>query len=358
MMSPLQMLALALATLFVALVGTRLQRGDVGLASGLTGGMLLLLSVIFRPSAFADYWPHVWIVDGLHGVEVSQLIGPEMVSRSLLAVLGRVSRNSEAAVDAMATLLLTCSLLGFGLLARKWAATPSNLAVVVGLFGPLLAFVLLRASFAYLLVAFVILRGPRFDALAAGAMLLALGFHLSVLLVLPALALYAILRATVADNFRRFLFTWGAVAVLSLIAPFALAPLLGYGTEALSANPEISRAAEVSNYLNPEFLSRSLGHDLYLLGVVALGLLLAWTDRHSGDLRRRTLFLAFFAVFAFLQVSPVAAFRFSPYFLLPLLLEADFPKALAARFGDTPVAVALGLGSGVVFLVAFLGCLA
>jgi len=358
MMAPLQMLAVALAALVLAFLGGRLQRGDVGMASGLMGGMLLFLAVIFRPSAFADYWPHVWMVDGLHGVGLGELLGPEMVSRSLLALFGRLFMRSETAVDAMATLLLFGSLLGLGLLARRWAPTPANLAVVVALFGPLLAFVLFRASFAYLLVAFVILRGPRFDGVSAGAMLLALGFHMSALLVLPALALHAILRVTVADSFPRFLWTCGAVAVLSLLAPIALASYLGYGTELLAANPEISRAAEVSNYLNPEFLARSMGHDLYLLGVVALGLLLAWTDRHSGDLRRRTLFLAFFAVFAFLQVSPVAAFRFSPYFLIPLLLETDFPTALATRFGAPAIAVGLGLGSGVVFLVAFLGCLA
>jgi hypothetical protein len=255
-------------------------------------------------------------------------------------------------------MLLLGAVLGLGLLARKWAPSPANLAIVVALFGPLLAFVLIRGSFAYLLVAFVILRGPRFDVVTAGAILLALAFHMSVLLVIPALTLYAILRLTLADSVRRLLWAGGALTALSLLAPFVLAPFLGFGTELLAANADLSRAAEVANYLNPEFTGRSRGHDLYLLGVVALGALLAWTDRHSSDLRRRTLFLSFFLVFALLQVSPVAAFRFSPYFLFPLLLETDFPTELATRFGPTPVALGLGIGSGVIFLVAFLGCLA
>src|SRR5512137_1368068 len=163
MMAPLQMLAVALAALVLAFLGGRLQRGDVGMASGLMGGMLLFLAVIFRPSAFADYWPHVWMVDNVYGVDLGQLVGPEMVIRSLFAVLGRLFRRSETVVDLAATLLLASSVLGLNFLARRWAPTPANLAIVVALFGPLLVFVLIRASFAYLLVAFVILRGPRPD---------------------------------------------------------------------------------------------------------------------------------------------------------------------------------------------------
>jgi hypothetical protein len=357
-MDPLQQTALGLATLLVAYLGGRLGRGSLDLATWLTGGMLVLLSVFFRPSAFADYWPHVWLVEDLSGVGFDQLFGPEMSSRSFMALVGRVFRRSETGVDVMATILLLGSVLGIRQLARKWAPTPANLAVVMALFGPLLVFVLLRASFAYLLVAFVILRGPRFDVVSAAALLLALSFHMSVLLVIPALAIYAVLRLTVADSVRKFLWTGAAVAALSLLAPFVLTPFLGFGTEVLAANADLSRAGEVANYLNPDFIGRSTGHDLYLLGVVAVGLLLAWTDRHSSDLRRRTLFLSFFLVFALLQVSPVAAFRFSPYFLFPLLLETDFPTELATRFGPTPVALGLGIGSAVIFLVAFLGCLA
>jgi hypothetical protein len=357
-MHPIQMIALGMAALLVAFLGRCIRPSDLRLATWLTAGMLMFLSAFFRPSDFADYWPHVWLVDDLYDVSYGQLLGPEMVSRSLLALLGREFRRSETAVDVMATLLLAVSLLSINLFARKWAPTPANLAIVVALFGPLLVFVLLRASFAYLLVAFVILRGPRLDIVSGGAMLLALGFHMSVLLVVPALALYAVLRATVADNYRRFLWTGGAVATISLLAPFVLAPYLIYGTEALASNSDVSRAVEVSNYLNPDFIGRSMGHDLYLLGVVALGILLAWTDRGSRNLRRRTLFLAFFLVFAMLQVSPVAAFRFSPFFLLPLILETDFPTALATRFGEDRVALVLSLGSGVIFLIAFLGCLA
>jgi hypothetical protein len=353
-----QIVPASLAALLLAFLGGRVHRGGVTLARWLVSGMLLFLAVTFRPSAFADYWPHVWMVDDLFDVNLGQLVGPEMVIRSLLAVFGRLSRRSETAVDVAATLLLAFSLLGLNLLARKWAPTPANLAIVVALFGPLLVFVLIRASLAYLLVAFVILRGPRLDWVSAGAMLLALGFHMSVLLVLPALTLYAILRATVSDNFRRFLWTWGAVALLGLVVPFVLDQYLGHGREILASNPELPRAAEVTFYIDPEFYARSMGHDLYLLGVVAAGVLLAWTDRNSRDLQRRTLFLAFFTIFAFLEVSPVAAFRFSLYFLIPLLLETNFPTALATRFGEIPVAMALGLGSGVTFLVAFLGCLA
>jgi len=113
---------------------------------------------------------------------------------------------------------------------------------------------------------------------------------------------------------------------------------------------------ELGTYLGSEF-SRGLGHDLYFAGVLAIGGLVFWLDRESRDLSRRILFVSFFFVFALLQVSPVVASRFSPFFLLPLLLGLDLgPLRALPRLG-APVHLLLPLAVGALFVADFLGVL-
>ena len=62
-------------------------------------------------------------------------------------------------------------------------------------------------------------------------------------------------------------------------------------------------------------------------------------------------------MFALLQVSPVVASRFSPFFLLPLLLELDLGPLLALPRLGPPARVLLPLAVGVLFVADFLGAL-
>jgi hypothetical protein len=103
--------------------------------------------------------------------------------------------------------------------------------------------------------------------------------------------------------------------------------------------------------------TRSLGHDLYFLGVAGVGAMIFWLDRASVDLSRRLLFVAFFFVFAVLQVSPVVASRFSPFFLIPLLLQTDVRPALVEPRAGALLRVMLPIAVGALFIADFLGVL-
>lgn len=353
-----QIVSLSIATVLLSIMGGMFNRRNIMPAFFLLVTAFMLIAVTFPPSAFVDYSAYVDLADHFRDMGFADLPMAEFFSRALIKLFTGVMGDTESGVNVMAGLVFTGTLVGLGLLCFRYAKAPVNIALVVSLYGTLLAFVTLRASFACLLISILILRGPKYDWKSAAIFVVAAGFHISSLLVIPALALYEVFRRIVAGDGRRCVLTYGIVVTLALFWRFMGKTFLDNITYLFTIFLGATSFDRLDYYLNPENVRQGLAHDLFFAGIIAFGFFLFWIDRGSLLMRKRLLFVAFFSIFALLEVNPVMAFRFSPFFMVPLLIEIDFKKQVLTS-GNLPFVI---LGSctatGILFLFSFLISLA
>jgi hypothetical protein len=358
MMSAPQILAIALAALVVGSLAFHVERTDLDRGLAAAGAVFLILGVLFGPSAFADYEVYVEYSESLRHVEFADLIAPELVSRALIKLLAVTSGNPETGTAALAWITFVCTFTGIALLSRRYAPGPVNVAVLLALFGPLLLFNTMRASPAYLLVAFVILRGPRWEWTSAGALLLALGFHVSVVLPIVALALYALLRWSLGDRPRRNAWVFGLLVSLAIAGQLLLRSGLGEVLQLFAEGSDFARLPQLAGYLDEALFSHSVLHDIWYLAVASVGVVIFYADHGHPGFRRRQLFVAFFVMFTVLQASPLAAHRFSPFFLIPLILGTDHRELVPPLARSQAFRIGLPVAVGALLVGTFLGNLA
>jgi hypothetical protein len=355
MMPALQILAIALAATVIGSLASHADRADLDGDLGAACAAFLVLAVLFGPSAFADYVVYVGYSENLQNTDFADLLAPEFASRALLKILASASGSPETGAVLMAWLIFASTFTGIALLGRRYAPGPANVAVLLALFGPLLVFNTLRASPAYLLVAFVVLRGPRWDWISLGLLLLALGFHVSVLLPMAALALLALLRFALGDHPRRNAWVFGVLVALAIAGQLALRWKLGEVLRLFSGGSELARLPALTVYLDETLFSRGVLHDLWYLAIAALGVVLFRADRGLPGFGRRQLFVAFFVPLTVLQASPVVAHRFSLFFLIPLILGTDHRKLLPSLTASPAFRFVFPVAAGALFVATFLG---
>jgi len=358
MMPAFQIVAIALAAMVVGSLASRADRTDLDSDLAAACAAFLILAVLFGPSAFADYDVYVGYSENLQNADFADLLAPEFASRALLKLLASASGKPETGAVLMAWVIFASTFTGIALLSRRYAPGPASVAVLLALFGPLLVFNTLRASPAYLLVAFVVLRGPRWDWISAGLLLLALGFHVSVLLPIAALALYALLRWTLGDRPRTNAWGFGVLLALAIAGQLALRWKLGEVLQLFSGGFDLARLPALTVYLDEALFSRSVFHDVWYLAIAAVGVLLFHADHGLPGFERRQLFLAFFVIFTVLHASPVAAHRFSAFFLIPLILGTDHRKLVLPLTSSRAFRLGFPVAVGALFVATFLGNLA
>jgi len=354
----LQSLAILLAVVQIGWLASHDDRSDLARTLAAAYAGFLILGALFGPSGFADHLAYVGFAEAARNMNYADLVAPEGIGRALLKLLVSLSGSPEHGVDLLTYLVFGSTLTGIALLSRSYAPAPANVAVLLALAGPLLAFNTLRASPAYLLVAFVILRGPRWDGLTAGLLLLALGFHVTVVLPTGALVLYALFRWALGDRPRRNAWVLGVLLALAIAGQLALRSSLSEAIQFFSEGSELARLPELSAYLDEELFSGSIFHDLWFLGVAAVGVALFWADRKAPGFGRRQLFMAFFLIMTVLHASPVAAHRFSLYLLIPLILGTDYHQLLPSFTASRAYRFGFPLAVGALFAATFLGNLA
>ena len=358
MMPAFQIVAIALAAIVVGSLAFPADRTHLDRDLAAACAAFLILAVSFGPRAFADYDVYFGYCETLQDRDYADLVAPEFFSRALLKLLASASGSPDTGVALMAGLIFVSTFTGIALLSRSYAPGPANVAALLALFGPMLVFNTLRASPAYLLVAFVILRGPRWDWVSACLLLMALGFHVSVLLPTAALALYALLRWTLGDRPRRNAWVLGILVALAIAGQMALRSGLGEVLRLFSEGPDFARLPELTGYLDEALFSRSVFHDVWYLAIAVVGVVLLHADHGLPGFKRRQLFLAFFVIFTVLHASPVVAHRFSAFFLIPLILGTDHQKLVPRLTTSRAFRFGFPIGAGALFVATFLGNLA
>jgi len=315
-------------------------------------GIIAVTRVLFVPQRFADYETYVLLIDNVyHGM--SRLgFTVEPVFAALFLAVRVITGNTDAAADLLQYGLTALFLLSLYFLIRAYRAEWPAVFVTLGLFAPLLAFVTIRATPAYAVMALAVLFAFQGRLITIPALLVAGLFHpSSVLGVIPVLILLAQRRY----GWLGWLNTHASriIAVLVVLAVIATALQTIVVNAMLDALSSIGQLSKYIVYLESTEVSSQSGtidqvsiYDRIYSMLIVITTVVAFAQKEPRMVVMRSYILVSFTIFLLLSFSPVAAFRQSIFWFIPLLLT--FPWRSAGVRG--PVALGLMLASVALFI--------
>lgn len=279
------------------------------------------ITALFTQTArFGDYDTYTLYIDSLVHFPSWDWLKLEPLSNAYLWLCYWLTLDVIGANELAHTILLVSFPLLLWVSFRP-ATTPwPALLAVFGLFGPLLTFVTLRATPAYLLTTWAVYEASARRRRVFILIAVAVGFHFSsVMAIPPLLALYFRDRLPKWMQFERP----GLVLLLTIVIGgivFAAADTLaGAALTYINNIPILSKYVAYSATAN-ENLETSINHYIFL-GISA-AMLLMFLITVKGEASRLKIYMlaSFFVYLAlFLAASPVAAFRQTPFWILPLI---------------------------------------
>lgn len=289
------------------------------------------------PARFADFDTYVYYLDSLVHFPSQDAIYFEFFSNMYLLLAHWITRSVLSGV------ILAHYILGaiyiFALVRTfppQWSTWPA-LLFVFATFGPLLAFVTLRATPAYFLVAaavrYAIERRRRTWVFMFAASL----FHISALLALAPLTMVYfernLPRVLRSDLPRKFYL----IVVMIILGLAAILPQLpSVVADVIQSIPTI---AKYSVYVDVVSTDTQIGHYVFL--VFSSFLTLVFFVTQEGKSRRMNVYiLTSFVLYLtmFFSASPVAAFRQAPFWIMPMIAVLPWQR-LGVRAAVVPLFV-------------------
>lgn len=294
--------------------------------AALSGSLMLVYSIfwidITRLSDFENYLQ--WAVD-FQKKSWEELGLIEFFSFAQIKFFGSLGNNVNTGLQKLYVINAIIAAIGLFGLAVRYAQTFGGVVLVYGLYGPLLSYVTLRATPAYLLVAwFILIKKGIFRKLLL--MLIASFYHVTALL--PAALVVGVTFLKLDDKFNIGNKKSGPIFFISSIFIFGICIELmwisGFGDGIFRLVPELTASAgKFQEYLEAASIYRSPAHFGYFVFVMVLTCFYLYlTSDFINDFW--WVIVLSLATFIFLSISPVAAYRFSVFFLLPVFLA--FPK--------------------------------
>lgn len=310
------------------------------------------LLVAIAPDRFADFPNYQYMVEDLRSPDWSDLLTFEPFSRLSLYLCSTLSNDSADAVSIAHYVNALIYICAFIPIAIRYAGGWKNVLLFGALYSPLLAFVTLRATPAYLLAAIAYFIRGSHPGKALAVSLVAVGFHVSAAAVVIPLILTAnnrLGRAFVSANAR-----WMDVSIVSaaVLIYIFLGGLSAYLPQVAAFLEEQGEFAKFAEYATLAGDMQSIMHRVYFvmtLGMVVL-LLISRREFNSRDVRYMTLS---FLIYAALTISPVVAFRESIFWMMPLVLIFPFHRYMQTAAS----AFAFCATCGVLYVVGFYGVL-
>lgn len=308
--------------------------------------LFVSLRVFIEPAAFKDYAQYL---DYLSNVKADGIFsgGLDLASNLAFFIAGYFFSDRADAVSALYVYLFLVFVAGLVFITFVKRVDWLNYWAFLVLFGPLLAFVTIRATPAYLafILAFFFLReGRTWWALSLSIM--AVLFHFSALLLLPALLGSLLLHKRLEKS--RFVRRLAWVVYLSAIGFGFFMTLFGPG--ALVSGFELGELfVRYSAYVEEVEPVSGMFHRAYYWGAVILAT--AYLVYSRDDWRCKSLIMLASCQFFLVAWSPVLAFRQSIFWVAPLLLVLPFKSLLRSR--ELRVVTAIGMLA--VLLYSFFG---
>lgn len=281
---------------------------------------ITITALFTKTPRFADYDTYTLYIDSLVHFPSWDWLKLEPLSNIYLWLCYWLTFDVIATNNLAHTILLVSVPLLLWVTFRP-ATTPwPALLAVFGLFGPLLTFVTLRATPAYLLATWAVYEAGARRRRAFLLIALAFGFHFSTVMVIPPLLLLFFRdRLPAWTHFERpvivLVVGFGTIVVVFTAANALAGAALSY----ISAIPFLSKYVAYSAEAN-ERLETSLNHYIFLGISAAMLILFLFTARDAArrlNLYMLSSFLIYLALF--LAASPVAAFRQTPFWIIPLI---------------------------------------
>lgn len=315
------------------------SRGYVGVAY-----FIAISSVAFyyfaKQEYIADYDSYLSIIDRTYYFYDFSQIYYEPASTVILYLSRIIAGSSVEAVmlaRVFTTFVLIFSIYYFG----KYRKVPTTaLVATVALFGPLLAFVTIRATPAYMLIALAAIdanHGRRRSIIWA---VLAVQFHISAILAVPPIVLNLIQNRTKIFNFlersvKGIIISLVLVGILFIVFGSALSDALVQSVGQVGFLIKYVAYVGVLDSTNaPAAVANSdsrLYHQLYLaFTTLFFGILLI--SKSLNCIRFRTYLISSFAIYIFMQFSPVTAFRYSLYWVIPGLFLFPWYQYVRGEF--------------------------
>ncbi len=285
---------------------------------------LILLRIYFPPVAFVDYNNYSYIINGLLSGSITNLGLYEISSKLLLYLPARIAGDLDTGLYITYILIMALGLFIFSQLLNKYKINNSNLIVLSAFFVPLLLFVTIRAFVPYVLITLIYLNRMKFNTVNILLFLLSLSFHISTaLIILPVIIVW--LSGYFKDKQLLFLLT-----VFFITFAFALAFKL-MDMRYIFENIKFLLPSKLGIY--KVFFDQSVnfnfnGHFLYLFIIFIFVFVVLLCFGFITDTIYMAQTLSFCSVFFVLSFSPVIAYRFSIFFLIPSLLTIDYKKTI------------------------------
>lgn len=314
----------------------------------------LVIAVIHAISdeiAFADAPQYLYYVDNLYFFRADDWFIFEPFSKINFIVLRALTGDTEHTVALSHYFISSAYLLGTLAIFPPRQANWRGLIMAFALYGSQLAFVTIRATPAYMLTGVAMMQAFRGRSNALGFIALAIMFHVSAVLALVPLSI--VLAGSRIGDFRflhspKYLISIALVlgAIFVLIGPtivdlvkdlFESIPFLGKYLVFAVGTSDAGGASLVESY--------ALGHFVLLGGITVF--VFAFLVVPDATLRRLGVFVLvsyIMYLFVFLAFSPIAAFRQTPFWVIPAF--SIFPWAKVGWRGPAHavfLAVALGM---------------
>ncbi len=314
--------------------------------------MLAVHAIVPDEIAFSDSVSYLTYVDNLYFFRASDWFVFEPFSKLILlilrATLGRTETTIAAAHYFISAIFLIGALAVFPPSQGNWR----GLVMAFALYGPQLAFVTIRATPAYFIAAAAVIEAIRGNKRAFPLVALAVAFHISsVLALIPILTLFAV------SNLKSFAF-------LKKTKPLIIS--LGVMTVAFGLVGSLIFQTVSSIFQNIPFLGKYLvfavgmsdsggvggivsgfavGHFVLLLSITLFTFLfLLVKDQVTKNIGFFVIISYLFYSFTFFAFSPIAAFRQTPFWMLPAFAVFPWPKIGWRGIGHAPfIALAVGI---------------
>lgn len=281
--------------------------------------LIVLISIFTDPTRYADFDTYVYYLDTLVYYPPSSWLYFEVFSNLNLLAAHWVTQSVLSGIVfshyMLGIIFMLAVLIAYPPRRTTWPALLFTFAVL----GPLLAFVTLRATPAYFLIAISVRYAIERRMIAWLCLAVAASFHVSALLAGPALALLyfernlpAFLRSNQSPRYYLRI-------ALGIVGICAILPQISESLTAfLNAIPVLSKYEVYTDV--GETAATRVGHYLFLIFITTFTVSYFFFQNESSS-KINMYVLASFSmyIFLFFLTSPVVAFRQSPFWIMPVI---------------------------------------
>lgn len=315
----------------------------------LSGSLVLIYSIFWIDvTHLSDYENYLQWASEFQEKAWEEIGFIEFFSFAQIKFFGSLGNSVDIGLQKLYIFNASIAAIGMLGLSVRYGKTVSGVILAYVLYGPLLSYITLRATPAYLLVSwFILIRKGVFYRFIL--IIIAFLYHITAIIPAALVAGVSFLKLNARLNLEnkeaRVKFLISSILFLGICAEFIW--YLGLGDDiALFAAQLTAATAKFQEYLEIASFYRSKAHLGYFFFVmVTTCFYLYLTSNFVSDFW--WVIVAALVTFIFLSISPVAAYRFSIFFLLPVTLT--FPRAKnSLEFYIKCVLICTGIVVGIV----------